>query len=295
MAALALGLTAFGEPKKLRVVTTIFPVYNFAAGVIGSVGETQNLLAPNVEPHDYQLSPGDLRKLKDADLVIFNGAGLDTWVRKALTADAKSKALDLSKTLEADLIDAAPDLDLEGPHKHGHEHQHGAANPHFWLDPQLGIRCVTNILAQAQKLDPANAAEYARNADAYIASLQKLDREIADLLAPVKDKPFITQHDAFPYFVRRYQLRQVGVLESAPDVPPSPRYLADLLKLIREKNVRVIFSERNESPRLPKMVARDSRIRIAELDTLESGQAQPGAYEAGLRRNAQTLARELKD
>ena len=233
MAPMLLFGAAAAEAKRLHVVTTIFPVYCFASGVLGSNGDVQNLLAPNIEPHDYQLSPGDLRKLKDADLVIFNGVGLDTWVNKALSAAEKTRALDLGKSLAADLLEASPDLDLAGTHKHGHGHQHGASNPHYWLDPQLAIRCVTNILAHVQQLDPAHAADYTKNAQAYIASLQKLDRDIAEKLAPVKDQPFITQHDAFPYFVRRYQLRLAGVLEATPEAPPSPRYLADLMKVIR--------------------------------------------------------------
>lgn len=290
----SLAMARAAEPKKLRVITTIFPVHCFASGVMGNLGEVQNLLAANTEPHDYQLSPGDLRKLKDADIVIYNGVGLDSWITKALTGAERARALDLGKALDSDLLASEPDLHLDGDHKHGHDHQHGSHNPHFWLDPQLAIRSVTNILSAFQKLDPARSADYAKNAEAYIASLQALDAEIAAQLAPVKDQPFVTQHDAFPYLVRRYHLTLAGVLELTPDSPPSPRYLADLLKLIREKNVRVIFGERLGPTRLPKMVANDAKIRFAELDTLESGSPKPGAYEEAMRRNAAAMARELK-
>jgi zinc/manganese transport system substrate-binding protein len=278
-------------PKKLRVVTTIFPIYCFASGVIGQDGEVQNLLSPNVGPHDYQLSPSDIRKIKEADVVIMNGLGLDNWVTKALEPNKNRRLIVLGDLLpKQDLIVLRPDLDMEGKHKHGHEHEHSPANPHIWLDPQLAIQCVNNISNAVANANPA----YKKNAEACVARLQKLDLTIATELEPFHDKPFVTQHDAFPYLVRRYQLKQVGILEPTPDVPPSPRFLADLLKVIREKNVQVIFNDPRSSPRLAKQIAKDVKIRTAELDTLETGKLDPQGYEQGMRRDAATLARELK-
>jgi zinc transport system substrate-binding protein len=288
--ALACAITA-AEAKPVRVVTTILPIYCFASAVIGTNGEVQNLLPPNVGPHDYQLSPSDLRKLRDADLIIFNGLGLDNWITKA--AD-KSRILDLGAGFKKELIKLGSDLEMEGKHQHGHDHQHGPANPHIWLDPQLAIQCVSNILVTVQKIDPSRSADYAKNAEAYIVRLQKLDAEIAAQLTPVREKPFISQHDAFPYFIRRYQLKQVGVVEVTADVPPSPRYLADLLKVSREKKVQVIFNAPPASARLVKQIARDAKIRTAELNTIESGKVDVSAYEDGMRRNAETLRRELE-
>jgi len=277
--------------RKLRVVTTIFPIYCFASGVIGSDGEVQNLLPPNVSPHDYQLSPSDLRKIKDADAVIMNGLGLDNWVTKALDQKKKQRLIVLGDLLNKDdLIVTPADLDLEGKHKHAHEHQHGPANPHIWLDPTLAVQCVSNIVNGIGASNPA----YGKNGEAYVTRLKKLDADLTSQLAPVRNKPFITQHDAFPYFVRHYELKQVGVIEPTPDVPPAPHFLADLLKVIREKNVQVIFNDPRSSPRLAKQIAKDAKIRTAELDTLESGKLDPQGYEQGMRRDAETLARELR-
>jgi zinc transport system substrate-binding protein len=279
------------EAKRLHVVTTIAPIYSFAANVIGSGGDVQNLLPPNIGPHDYQLSPSDMRKIKEADLVIMNGLGLDDWVLKAFP-EKKSKALlVLGESVNStDLIVAPADLDLDGKHLHGHEHSHAPANPHIWLDPRLAIQCVNAISNRVAEANPV----YKTNAATYAARLQSLDSDLAAQLAPVRNKPFITQHDAFPYFVRRYELKQVGMVEPTPDVPPSPRFLADLLKVIREKNVTIIFSDPRSSPRLVKQIAQDAKIRTAELDPIESGNLDANSYELGMRRDANTLARELK-
>jgi zinc transport system substrate-binding protein len=279
-------------PKKLRIVTSIFPIYCFASGVIGSDGEVQNLLPANVGPHDYQLSPSDIRKIQNADIVIINGLGLDNWVMKAFPNNAQSpRVITLGSLLnKTNLISVPSDLDIEGKHQHGHEHQHGPANPHIWLDPQLAIECVNAISNAVAKSNPA----YQKNSEAYVGHLKQLDSEIATQLEAVRNKPFVTQHDAFPYFVRRYQLKQVGVIEPTPDVSPSPRYLSDLMKVIREKKVPVIFNDPRSSPRLAKQIAKDAKIRTAELDTLETGKLDAQGYEQGMLRNAQTLARELK-
>ena len=94
---------------------------------------------------------------------------------------------------------------------------------------------------------------------------------------------------------RRFQLKPVGVLEVTPDVPPSPRYLADLRKVIREKKVGVIFADPQSARRLVNQVAADAKIRVANLNTLESGKVSADAYEKGMRDNAETLARELRE
>lgn len=285
------SLAAEATPKKLRVVTTIFPIYCFAYGVIGNEGEVQNLLPANVGPHDYQLSPSDIRKIKEADVVIINGLDLDNWVMKALEPSKTRRVITLGSSIDkTELIVSPADLELEGKHQHGHEHQHGPANPHVWLDPDLAIQCVNVISNAVASLNPA----FKTNAASYATRLKQLDSEIAEQLQPVRAKPFITQHDAFPYFVRHYQLKQVGIIEPTPDVSPSPRFLADLLKVIREKKVPVIFTDPRASQRLAKQIAKDASIRTAELDTLESGKLDPNGYEQGMRRNAATLARELK-
>jgi zinc transport system substrate-binding protein len=289
--ALTLSIHA-ASSKHIKVVATILPAYCFAVGVVGTNGDVQLLLPPNVEPHDYQLSPSDLRKIKEADLIVYNGLGLDNWIVKAIPT--RARALELGSLFTSELIPlAATDLEMRGPHKHAHDHQHGPANPHIWLDPQLAIRCVLSIVVDATKLDRANATAFANNASAYTERLKALDAEIAEVLAPVRDTPFISQHDAFPYFNRHFNLKQVGVIELIPDTPPSPRYLNDLMKVAREKKVPVIFNLPPAPPRLIKQIAKDLKIRVAELKTLESGSPTPDAYEFGMRTNAKVLRKEL--
>ena len=282
---------ASGAEKKLQLVTTFLPGYSLASSIAGTHAEVRNLLPGSVSLHDYQLTPRDLRQLSSADLIIVNGLGMETFLERALGnlgPNARSKLVTMSRGLATELIPAQHD---HSGRDHDHAHDF---NPHIWLDPTLAAHAATNILMALQKADPENAAAYAQNARALVQRLHNLDREIAGKLAPIKQAPFVTYHDAFPYFVRRYGLNLVGVVEEVPEVTPSPRQMRQLLQTIRDKKAKALFTEPGEQSRLAEQIAKDTGIKTAELDPLETGEETLNAYEEGMRRNVQTLVNTLK-
>jgi zinc transport system substrate-binding protein len=296
------------DDGKLRVLTSFLPLYSFTVNVAGELAEVENLLPSGVGPHDYQFAPRDLRKLSQADLLIVNGLGIEDWLAKAIRSVRGRNApqvIEVAQGLESHLIHGITPLQLEGQddradshrgHKHRHEHKQAQGpNPHIWLDPLLAQEVVRTILGALQAADPANADGYAANAQAYLERLEALHHEIERGLRPLKDEAVITYHDAFPYFARRYELKIVGVVEKVPDVTPSARYLEALLRAVRENNVKVIFTEPQFSPRLARQIARDVDVRIAQLDTLETGPLTPEAYEEGMRRNLLVLQEQLQE
>ena len=276
--------------RKLRVLSTFLPAYCIAANVAGEHAAVENLLPGSVSLHDYQLSPPDLQKIATADVIVVNGLGLETFLEKAFkSTGTKAKLVTLTHGFDPDLIAE----DAVG-HRHsepGHDHTH---DPHTWLDPILAARSVTNVLQALQQADPKNAAAFATNAAAYTRRLNQLHEDFKDQFASIQSTPFITYHNAFRYFVRRYGLNLVGVVEQVPEVAPSVRERSDLLKTIRAKNVKVLFTEPGASPRLAQQIAKDSKLRLEQLDPLETGQLSPDAYEKGMRRNAETLVRGLR-
>jgi ABC-type Zn uptake system ZnuABC Zn-binding protein ZnuA len=230
---------------------------------------------------------------------------LDTWWPRALRAIDPSRrpvVVELAAGLDQELIrqPAEPggkrDFARNGPTGQPESSSARAQppNPHIWLDPVLACRSVTNVLKALQAADPANAAGYALQAEAFCHRLAGLDEHLRAGLAALKGQPLVTFHDAFPYFIRRYNLNLVGVIESIPDVEPSPKHLGRLLRVIRESKVKVIFTEPQFTARLPRQIARDAGLPLAELDTLETGPLTATAYEEGLRRNLRTLQRYLK-
>lgn len=282
------------EVRKLKVVTSFLPLYCFAVNVAGDFAEVDNLLPPGTEPHDFQFSPREIRKLEAADIVVVNGLHLESWLEQAIKSSTHEKVIvEAAAGLKSELIYGEPYLDVGRPSAPGWPVSN-APNPHIWLDPRLAEHEVTNILAAFSKADPANAAGYNRNAGKYIARLEKLDAAFSSALAPFKGRPIITFHDAFPYFARRYGLRVAGVVEQVPDVQPSPKYLSVLNQVIRRDGIRTIFGEQQSSMKLPEQIGRDYKLAVAELDTLETGEFEPDAYEKGMRNNLRVLEENLK-
>jgi ABC-type Zn uptake system ZnuABC Zn-binding protein ZnuA len=289
------GVSA-AEGKKLKVLTSFLPTYCFTANVVGDLATVENLLPAAVGPHEFQFSPSDLRRLTQADMFIANGLQLESWLDKAVAVVGKNKlkVVEVAAGLDQQLIHEEEEDHDHHAHAHDHGHDHAGPNPHIWLDPKLAAHSVSNILAALQKADPANAAGYAANAAAYLKKLAQLDQDIQQGLSDLKSRNIVTYHNAFPYFVRSYKLKLVGVMEQTPDVTPSPKHINQLLKLVRENDVKVIFTEPQFSPRLAEQLAKDVKIAVAQLDTLETGELKPDAYEQGMRRNLATLQKYLR-
>jgi zinc transport system substrate-binding protein len=290
--------------RPFKVVTSFLPVYAFTTSIAGDLIEVENLLPAGVGPHDYQFSPRDIRKLREADLLVVNGLGLEDWLARAIRSvggrGSKLKVVEAAAGLDQQLIHGVTRLQIEDEpaprsrrHRHHHQHDQGEANPHIWLDPRLAMHAVGNILEALKETDPANAAGYEENARKYLARLEALDAELLEGLSPIKEQPIITYHDAFPYFARRYELNLVGVIEKVPEVAPSARYLESLMQAVRHHEVKAIFTEPQFSPRLASQIARDLEIEVGQLDTLEAGPLTPESYEEGMRRNLHVLQKHL--
>jgi zinc/manganese transport system substrate-binding protein len=297
------------EPPKPRVLCSIAPLASWAINIAGNSATVELLLPADVGPHDFQFRPRDLKRIQSADLIVINGLGIEDWLEKPLranTAQLEKKLVRVSDGLKSELIFEVPELVLDpkaskkGDH-HGHSHgdsdghPHGEqANPHIWLDPVLARHGVSNLLQGFIRVDPKNAENYTRNAQSYLARLELLDRELRGAIAGFSNKSIVTFHDAFPYFTRRYGLELVGVIEEVPGVEPSPKYLSELLKVVRAHKVKALFTEPQFSPRLASRLAKDLGVTVAELDVLETGRVSADFYESGIRRNLQSLQTHLR-
>jgi zinc transport system substrate-binding protein len=285
-----------GAESRPRVITSFLPLYCWTANVAGDKAVVENLLPSRAEPHEYAFKPSDVQKLSGADLVVINGLRLESWVSKwARMADPGSNRMAVATAgLDEHLLYGGHHHHDGDEHGDGHNHNHEQPNEHTWLDPILAAHAVTNILTGLQRIAPSHAAAYTTNAYAYVARLHALDAEIRQLLAGITNRAIVTHHDAFPYFARRYGLEIAGVVEQVPEVNPTPKYLAKLGRMMRERGIRVIFVPPGGDTRLARRIAADLRVQLVELDTLESGPLSPSAYEERMRRNATVLRDHLK-
>ena len=296
VAVLARAQAAAAETP--RVVVSILPVHSLVAAVMEGLGAPHLLIRGGASPHDAGLRPSDARALSAAELVIWVGPGLETFLEKSLAALAGE-----ARTI---MLTEAPGMRLLGVRAGGaFEPQattYGAAgagrealNPHLWLDPENAARILRIAARALSDLDPANAAAYGANAARLEARLDDLDRALRDRLAPVAGVPYLVFHDAYAYFEARYGLRAMGAVTVNPAVPPGARRLAALRRRMVETGAACLFAEPQFRPALVAAVIEGTGARAGTLDPLGAAIAPgPEAYFTLMRALADDLVTCLK-
>ncbi len=264
--------------EPLRVVTSFYPVYvallNVSAGVPGV--EVHNLTSPHIGClHDYQLTAGDVRQLADADLLLANGAGMETFLGKVKEQSPSLRVVEVSEGIP--LMDG---------------------NPHVWVSFEGASRQVDNIAEALALASPEKADTFRANAETYKAALAALDEKMKSSLAPYAGTPIVTFHEAFPYFARDYKLDLVGVIAREPGTEPSARELADTISLVRERKVKALFAEPQFPDKSAQVISRETGVKVYELDPVVTGPSEPsearGAYLRAMEKNLGVLQEALR-
>jgi zinc transport system substrate-binding protein len=262
-----------GGDERTDVVAAFYPVA-FAAQQIGgeSVAVT-NLTSPGAEPHDAELSPRDIARVRSADVVLYFGQGFQPALEDALDG-ARGENVDLLAGLP---LRAAP----PGAEEPG-------ADPHVWLNPVLYARIAERIGGALDREGPA--AEFVRRLDG-------LDDQYRSGLSHCARRDVVTSHAAFGYLTRRYGLRQIAITGLSPEAEPTPRELARVVDEVRARHATTVFSETLVSPELARTVARDTGATTAVLDPIEGlGKDQLAAgetYFSVMRANLKALRQAL--
>ena len=291
----------------VQVVTTILPITLFTRAVAGPCATVTPLLPPNTGPHDFQARPSDLIALRQARVLVKNGlqleAFLDTLVSSAgnaqlLVIDASRGVATLASTKRQGAHGPTGGEHLSHRADLGHGDDHGAVNPHIWLDPLRAVQQVNTIRDGLVKADPRCADGYRRRAAAYTAQLRSLDREIAGQLKPYAGKTFVAYHDYVPYFAQRYGLK-ADVLVELPEMNPSPADLKRVAAAVKQSQLKALLSEPQQGQRSFNALARDLGVSISVFDPLETGTAKastdPDTYIRVMRRNVADLIRAFAD
>jgi zinc transport system substrate-binding protein len=325
---LATATPALAEVPK--VVTDIPPVHALVAQVMGDLGAPELLLAKGADEHDFQLRPSQAGAVAGADLVVWIGPELTPWLDGAMDSRAEGAAqlalLHANGTVrraygdandaeghedehahadehahedehahdkEPAKEDAHGDEHAEADgHDHGHDHGHGSEDPHAWLDPDNAQVWLGLIAAELTRLDPENAATYAANAAAAGERIVALDADLAALLVPARDKPIVTFHDAYGYFVGHYGLTVSGSIALGDASSPGAARLSELRDELEAGGVVCIFPEVQHDPALVEQLTDGTKVKIGgELDPVGSSlDAGPDAYAALLTGMARTIA-----
>ena len=261
-----------GANGRRTVIAAFYPLAFVAERAGGPKVDVENLTPAGAEPHDIELTPGDVARIQRADVVLYLSHGFQPAVEQAVEA-AHGKRVDV----------------LAGIHlRMGTGDEGGRRDPHVWLDPALFSHIIRRIGSALGR--PARANALARR-------VLELDREYRSGLADCARRDFVTSHAAFGYLAARYHLHQIAITGIDPESEPSPRRLRSLIDLVRREHVTTVFFERLVSPRLAETVARDAGATTAVLDPIEgltsSEQAHGDDYLTVMRRNLGELRRAL--
>jgi zinc transport system substrate-binding protein len=285
--SIALSLALLASPAAAaEVVASIQPIHALVAGVMAGIGEPRLLLPAGSSPHGYQLRPSDAAALQDADLIVWVGEGLETFLEKPIGTLAGGEVLELMEVRGLKLLGSRA-----GGARDAHDHAHGESDPHIWLSPANARAIVAAVAAALGEADAANAAAYAGNAARLTARLEALETELNAELEPVRGQPFIVLHDAFQYFEQAFGLHGAGSVTVSPDRPPSARRLAELRQRIADHDAVCVFGEPQTHSGLVAALVDGTGIGTGQLDAEGRSTLPPGAeaYFALMRGNARAL------
>jgi manganese/iron transport system substrate-binding protein len=315
-AGVLLVACATAPPKpsgRVRVVTTLGVLADWARQVGGDRVEVTSLLTGNESPHTYEIKPADVKTVADASILFRVGLGMEDWLdpavensgnKKLVIVDAaagindiiadegdKTKSEARGEKLEARMSDSqslAPSPQSLVPRPSSPAPTSG--NPHIWLDPGYAKVGIENLVKELVKLDPKGESLYQTREAAYFVQLDSLSQAIRAEVATLQDKRFISFHDAWPYFCRRFGLQVVATVEPIPGQEPSAKQLARMVDLIRLEHIRVVTTEPQLSSALPDMLAKETGVKIVSLNPLES----EGGYIAALGASTKALIDALR-
>ena len=262
------GPKTFAEnsPRRIKIVTSVFPLMEFAGAIAGERGEVSLLLPPGAEIHTWQPRPSDIVRLSSADLFVYIGGDMEPWLNDILASvrNPSLKTLEASHGISLIETEATGRFDLQA---HEREHEHGAVDPHIWLDFQNDQVIVDRIAAVLSEMDPAGVPDFKKNASACKKKLQILDDTYRKGLKGCIHKVFILGgHAAFGYLARRYGLQQISLYGLSPDSQPTPRKLIEVVELARKHKVKVIFFESYVNDELANVLAKEVNARTLVLN-----------------------------
>ncbi|MBA1259037.1 metal ABC transporter substrate-binding protein [Pseudomonas oryzihabitans] len=270
--------------EPFKVVTTFTVIADMARNVAGDAARVESITKPGAEIHNYQPTPGDLLKTRDAQLVLWNGLNLELWFERFFSRMKDVPSAVVSRGVEP--IDIA-----QGPYA-------GKPNPHAWMSPQAALIYVDNIRDALVQHDPAQAETYRRNAEAYkariTATLEPLRQQLQAI--PEQRRWLVSSEGAFSYLARDLGLRELYLWPINADAQGTPQQVRRVIETVRAERIPAVFSESTVSAAPAEQVARESGARyggVLYVDSLSAAEGPVPTYLDLLRVTTETLVKGL--
>ena len=246
--------TAFTSTDKVKVAASFYPMADFAQKIGGDNVEVVCLVPAGTEPHDWEPSTTDMRTIAAADVFVYSGSGMESWVEDSLGNLGK----------DAIAVETSANVTLRGGSASDSD-----TDPHVWLDPQnakLQMRAIADALVAA---DPAHEKEYEANYAYMAGQLDELDAQFSSTLAACPNHTIVVAHEAFGYLCNAYGLTQLGIEGLSADSEPDAARMAQIVDFVRANNVTTIFAEELLSPKVAEAIASETGAQVAILNPIE--------------------------
>ena len=302
--------TAEQEESRLKVVTTLFPLYDFSREVGGDLINVTLILPPGVEAHSFEPSPRDMITINNADVFIYTGEAMEPWAGRVIRGLTNRNITIVDTSLGMELIEGhhhhhdddhhdGEDHHHDDDHHDEEENHYDMADPHIWTDPVRAKSMVERIAEGFAAADPAHRDIYFANAASYKEKLEDLHQKISHTLEHVRVRTILYGgHFAFGYFAQRYDLDHVSPYAGfSPNAEPTPGSIIELIRLMRELELSVIFHEELIEPRVARIIAEETGAELMLLhgihnvsrDELARGESYLSLMEQNLERLALAL------
>ena len=276
---LLFSATSLSVFPQLKISTTIYPFKSILQEITGKRAEINVILPPSADPHTFELTTSDYKKISSSNVIFYGSKNLDEWITKVEGV----KKVELIKLVPVEFLRKII----------GTNNKDYGTDPHFWADPLTVKAMIPNLVEELIKLDPKGKDIYKKNADLFTKQLIDLDKKLSSELSSVKNKNVILSHPFYNYFLNRYGIHVVGIVEISPGYQSTPKDIKRLLDIAKEKNVKVIFKLANHPEQTTKVFAETSEIKTVELDPFGGVEGRI-TYEQIINYNAEKILGSLK-
>ncbi len=288
--AIALAFSTTVSAKDFTVVTTVKPLNLIVQELVEGVTTSESILPPGTSPHDYALRPSDVKKIQDADLVIWVGPELERFLTKLLTGKENSLAITSSHSVDFRHYDHDKVID-HGDHKHSHD----GIDPHLWLGPKQAIQTANVITSALVKHDPLHKNEYEANLSQFTAEVEEAILALENKLKPVANHGYFVFHDGYGYFEEQFGLNNLGHFTVEPDRRPGAKTLISIRRTLQDQQASCVFSEPQFSPSVINSVINGTEVKIGTLDPMATNIAEgKGGYVQFLEELGESFSKCLK-
>jgi zinc transport system substrate-binding protein len=257
---------------KLKIVTSIIPLYNITRAITGDRAEVTVMVPPGASPHTFSPKPSQLVALANADIFVLVGAGMEFWAGKMIKAAGNKKLVIIAMTDGQKLI--------------GGDEDEPSGNPHVWLDPVIAKQFAGLLCGELGAKDPADKKYFMENYNKFAAGTDRLDSYFRSEVKKFKTHDLVSFHPAWAYFEKRYGLREVAVIEVVPGREPTPRDMKAIIENVKKYGIKAVFAETTLPRKAADVIAQEAGVKVLVLNP-EGGAGD--SYDAFMRKNFEIM------